>query len=209
MRVRITRFCRGVAIAAAVIAVGPGSASAAPPSGFQETTALSGLSSPTVVRFASDGRVFVAEQTGRIKVWDSLADPTASVFADLGTNVQNFWDRGLLGMALDPQFPARPYVYVAYAHDAAIGGTAPRWGDACPSPPGPTADGCVVSGRLSKLTASGNVATSEQVLVEDWCQQYPSHSVGAVEFDVDGALYMSGGEGASFNFADWGRTATP
>src|SRR5215210_141024 len=118
MFMRIARLCRGVATAAAVLAAFSGSASAAPPSGFQETTALAGLSSPTVVRFASDGRVFVAEQSGRIKVWDNLADPTASVFADLSTNVQNFWDRGLLGMALDPQFPARPYVYVSYAHDA-------------------------------------------------------------------------------------------
>ena len=45
----------------------------------------------------------------------------------------------------------------------------------------------------------------EQVLVEDWCQQYPSHSVGTVEFGRDGALYASGGDGASFNFVDYGQ----
>ena len=162
-----------------------------------------------MVRFASDGRVFVAEQGGRINVFDNLADTTPTVFADLGAKVHAFWDRGLLGMVLDPQFPARPYVYVAYTHDAAIGGTAPRWGDTCPSPPGATGDGCVVSGRLSKLTASGNVMTSEQVLVEDWCQQYPSHSIGTVEFDADGALYMSGGDGASFHFGDYGQDGSP
>ena len=50
---------------------------------------------------------------------------------------------------------------------------------------------------------------SEQVLVEDWCQQYPSHSVGSVEFGRDGALYASGGDGASFNFADWGQDGSP
>ena len=46
---------------------------------------------------------------------------------------------------------------------------------------------------------------SEQVLVEDWCQQYPSHSVGAAEFGTDGALYASAGDGASFNFVDYGQ----
>ena len=44
------------------------------------------------------------------------------IFADLGPKVHAFWDRGLLGLALDPDFPAKPYVYVSYAHDAVIGG---------------------------------------------------------------------------------------
>ena len=50
---------------------------------------------------------------------------------------------------------------------------------------------------------------AEQVLVEDWCQQYPSHSVGTVEFGRDGALYASGGDGASFNFVDYGQDGAP
>jgi glucose/arabinose dehydrogenase len=186
------------------------------PSGFQEEVALSGLTNPTNVEFSQDGRVFVAEKSGLIKVFDDLSDTTPTTFADLRTNVHNFWDRGLLGLALAPNFPADPHVYVLYAHDAAIGGTAPRWGtpgassDPCPSPPGPTADGCVVSGRLSKLTASGNTMTgSEQVLIEDWCQQYPSHSVGDLAFGGDGALYVSGGDGASFNFVDYGQDGNP
>jgi glucose/arabinose dehydrogenase len=80
------------------------------PAGFTESTVVSGLTNPTVLRFASDGRVFVAEKSGLIKVFDNLSDPTPTVFADLRTNVHNFWDRGLLGMALHPNFPATPYV---------------------------------------------------------------------------------------------------
>ena len=80
---------------------------AALPAGFQETTVISGLSAPTVVRFAADGRVFVAEKSGIIKVFDSLADTTPSVFADLRTNVHDFWDRGMLGMALAPGLSGR------------------------------------------------------------------------------------------------------
>jgi glucose/arabinose dehydrogenase len=180
-------------------------AAAAVPAGFQESVVWSGLSNPTAIRFAPDGRVFVAEQNGRIKVFDNLDDPTATIYADLSAKVHQFWDRGLLGFALDPQFTTgRPYVYVLYTYDAPIGGSAPTWGDACPTPPGATADGCVVSGRLSRL--NGPVET---VLIEDWCQQYPSHSVGALNFGADGALYVTAGDGASFNFADYGQDGSP
>ena len=179
---------------------------------------FTGLVNPTAIRFSDDGRVFVAEKRGVIKVFDSLTDTTATTFADLNVNVYNFWDRGLLGMTLAPDFPTDPYVYVLYSYDHELGsnGTAPRWGtagvysDACPTPPGATGDGCVVSGRLSRLQASGNTMTGpEDVLVEDWCQQYPSHSVGSVEFGRDGMLYASAGDGASFNFVDYGQDGAP
>jgi glucose/arabinose dehydrogenase len=204
--------------ASSVVVVGttePAAAASLPP-GFQEEIVFAGLTQPTAVRFSPDGRVFVAEKSGLVKVFDNLSDTTPTVFADLRTQVHNFWDRGLLDVALAPGFPTDPWVYVLYTFDAAIGGTAPRWGsvggtsDGCPTPPGATADGCVVAGRLSRLQASGNVAVgSEQVLIEDWCQQYPSHSIGSLAFGADGALYVSGGDGASFNFVDYGQDGAP
>ena len=115
------------------------------------------------VRFASDGRVFVAEKNGRINVFDSLTDTTPTVFADLNVNVYNFWDRGLLGLALDPNFPTNPYVYVLYTYDHELGSAAPAprrgtpgvlLGSMPDARPGPTADDCMVSGRLSRLQAS-------------------------------------------------------
>ena len=96
------------------------------PAGFQDVTVFSGLIQPTVVSFSPDGRVFVAEKSGLVKVFNSLTDPTPDIFVDLRTKTHNFWDRGLLGMALDPAFPTRPYVYLLYTYDAPIGGTAPR-----------------------------------------------------------------------------------
>src|SRR5215510_7787559 len=78
------------------------------PTGFQEVTVFSGLTNPTNVRFSPDGRVFVAEKSGLIKVFDNLNDTTPTVFADLRTNTHNYWDRGMLGMALDPNFPTNP-----------------------------------------------------------------------------------------------------
>ena len=221
LKVSTTRFVvvAALAVIAAVAAPPtPAAQGATLPEGFQESTVFSGLTNPTVVRFAPDGRVFVAEKRGVVKVFDSLTDTTPTVFADLNVNVYNFWDRGLLGMTLHPNFPTTPYVYVLYAYDHELGSSAPapKWGtpgvysDPCPTPPGPNADGCVVSARLSRLQAAGNVMTGpEQVLVEDWCQQYPSHSIGTVEFGPDGALYASGGDGASFTFADWGQDGNP
>jgi PKD repeat protein len=205
-------------LAALMVGTAPAASAATLPAGFQESVVFSGLQNPTVVRFSPDGRIFVAEKRGVIKVFDSLTDTTPTTFADLNVNVYNFWDRGLLGMALDPNFPTSPYVYVLYTYDHELGSAspAPRWGtpgvysDPCPTPPGPTDDGCMVSGRLSRLQAAGNVMTgSEKVLIEDWCQQYPSHSIGTVEFGPDGNLYASGGDGASFNWADWGQDGSP
>ena len=173
------------------------------PSGFQEQIVYSGLSSPVDLEFARDGRVFVAEKGGRIKVFDDLADPTPAVFADLTANVHNQWDRGLLGLALAPDFPADPYLYVLYTYDAPPGQTAPVWNDVCAN----ANDGrCVVTGRLSRLRADGDAMTgSEQVLLHDWCQQFPSHSIGDLAFGADGMLYVSAGDGASFSAVDHGQ----
>ena len=179
---------------------------AAQPPGFSQSTVYSGLVRPTAVRFAPDGRVFVAEQRGVIRVYDNVSDTTPTTFADLRTNVYGYWDNGLLGLALPPNFPADPYVYVLYSYDGAIGGPAPRWGDTCPTPPGPGTDGCVISSRLSRLRAAGDVMTgSEQVLIHGWCQQYMTHSIGDLAFGPGGALYVSGGEGAHPDRVDYGQ----
>jgi glucose/arabinose dehydrogenase len=176
------------------------------PAGFQDTTVFSGLTFPTNIRFASDGRVFVAEKSGLIKVFSSLAATTPTVVADLRTEVDDYWDRGLLGLALDPNFPSSPYIYALYTYDAPIGGTAPVWNDACPTPPGPTTDGCVVTGKLVRLQLSGNSVVNRTTLISgEWCQQYPSHSIGDLNFGPDGMLYVTGGDGSSFDFVDYGQ----
>ncbi len=179
------------------------------PPGFQQSTVFRGLTQPVAVRFASDGRVFVAEQSGLILVFASITATTPTVFADLRPQVFDTIDTGLLGMALDPAFPSKPYVYVLYTLDAPIGGTPPVWNDSCPTPPDTDAD-CLVSARLSRLQAAGDVMTGpEHVLVNDWCQQYDTHSVGSIVFGVDGALYASAGDGAGYTTLDYGQAGSP
>ncbi|PRX20438.1 glucose/arabinose dehydrogenase [Actinoplanes italicus] len=181
----------------------PPATAVALPTGFQEQIVFSGLSSPVDLEFAQDGRIFVAEKGGRIKVFDDLADTTPTVFADLSANVHNQWDRGLLGLTLAPGFPADPYVYVLYTYDAPPGRAAPVWNDVCTN----ANDGrCIVTGRLSRLRADGNAMTgTEQVLLHDWCQQFPSHSIGDIAFGADGMLYVAAGDGASFSAVDYGQ----
>src|SRR6266511_2294133 len=198
----------GTMLAAVLMPLASGRGEAATlPSGFQEQIVFSGLTQPTNIEFAPDGRVFVAQKNGVIKIYDNLADPTPDVFADLSVAVHNQWDRGLLGLALAPNFPTSPWVYVLYTYDAPLGQTAPVWNDVCPDA---NNGNCIVSARLARLQANGNQMTgSEQVLISDWCQQYPSHSIGDLHFGADGALYVSGGDGASFNITDYGQTGTP
>ena len=189
-------------------------AQTSPIAGFVDSVVLSGLELPTVVAFSPDGRVFVGEKSGVVKVFANLTDQTSSVFADLRTEVHNFGDRGLLGMALHPNFPTTPYLYVLYTRDAPIGGTAPRWGT-----PGATSDGCpvsadhgcVASGRLSRLEVSPSSTRvgAEHVVIEDWFQQFDSHSMGSIAFGPDGALYASGGDAASWQFVDYGQQGIP
>ena len=206
---RTIRLVSAVALLASIIVPMRATAVAAVtlPSGFQEQIVFTGLNQPTNIEFSPDGRVFVAEKNGRIKIFDDLADPTPTIFADLSRDVHNQWDRGLLGLALHPDFPSSPYVYVLYTYDAPPGQTAPVWNDTC----GDANNGrCVVTGRLSRLRASGDVMTGEeQVLIHDWCQQYPSHSIGDLGFGADGMLYVSAGDGASFSATDYGQLGNP
>jgi glucose/arabinose dehydrogenase len=176
------------------------------------------VAEPALPEGFQDSVVFVAEKPGKILVFENVDDTTPEVFADLRTDVYETGDRGLLGIALDPKFEeGRPYVYALYTYDHILGDPSPppKWGkpkttgDPCPDLNG--GDACLVSGRLVRLKAIGNHAEEaagepvQQVLAEGWCQQFSSHSIGDLQFGPDGALYVSGGDGASFTSADYGQ----
>jgi glucose/arabinose dehydrogenase len=141
------------ALGAPVVCAPPARAGTVP-ANFQDSTVFTGLTEPSAIRFASDGRIFVAEKSGIIKVYNNLQDTTATVFADLNVNVYNAWDRGLLGLALAPDFPSDPHVYVMYTYDSAIGAAAPRWGKA-----GVYSDPCPTH-RDSPMTAASSAPAS-------------------------------------------------
>ena len=144
-----------------------------------------------------------------------FADRTPTVFADLRTQVYNFWDRGCSGLALHPDFPVNPSVYVIYSHDAAPAAARSRWGRPAPTQtlaPLRQAHGRWMpgTGRLSRLTATATRRRApSRCSSTTGASSTRSHSIGTLEFGADGALYVSGGEGASFDCADYGQAGDP
>lgn len=195
------------ALCAFLLMLAPGP-SGAVVEGFSVTPALSGLSWPTAVAFAPDGRVFVTERYGLVKMFDGLDDDVATVVADLSADVHTYGDRSLHGLAVDPAFPSRPYVYVLYQRDAPPGGQAPYYLDYCPPSPSGAQDGCPATARLLRLqlNESGAMTSSKELLGGSfWCHQYPSHAADHLAFGPDGALYASAGDGAHHAYADYGQ----
>ena len=145
------------------------------PSGFSESLVSDGLSNPTAMALAPDGRIFVAEQTGALRI-SANGSLLATPFVSLTVNSAG--ERGLLGVAFDPQFATSPFVYVYYTVPGA-GGSAPH-------------------NRVSRFTANGNTAAvgSEQILVELEPLSATNHNGGAIHFGADGMLYVAVGDNA-------------
>ncbi len=158
------------------------------PAGFQEEVVVTQLSRPTAMAFAPDGKLFITEQTGRIRVVTASGELLASPFATLPTYTEG-GGRGLMGIVVDPNFEQNGYVYVCYT-------TNDR--PAIPE----RADSRIQ--RISRLKANGNVAIpgSERVLVDGLTSDDTSHSGGGLEFGSDGMLYVATGDGAGFSEAD-------
>ena len=91
-------------------------AAATYPAGFSQVTLASGLSGAVAVDWAPDGRMFVAERSGVVKVVDP--DGTRRTLLDISDHVNNWGDRGLLGIAVDSHFEQYPYLYLYYTYDA-------------------------------------------------------------------------------------------
>jgi glucose/arabinose dehydrogenase len=235
-----SRAALGSVLVVLAMLIGAGLAQATVPAGFGDETVFEGLSDPTMVRFAPDGRVFVAEKGGKILVFENLQDETPEVFADLSKPVYDYEDHGLLGIALDPLFDlGRPYVYAIYTFNHKLAdpetqeplvsnpeGVAPAWPSEGPAGPEEFEhdqcteqgeEGCEVSGLVVRMTASaeGNHAVpsaedpAEKVLIEGWCQQSTTHSIGNVGFGPEGNLFVSGGEGSMFSEPDYGQFGNP
>jgi glucose/arabinose dehydrogenase len=148
---------------------------AAPPANFTSETLLTNLNEPTAVSFLPDGRMLVLERYGRVHLAEagaSTVNPTA--FIDLTTNTNtDQGERGLTGIAVDPQFATNGYVYFFYTSNS------------------PLRD------RVSRFTVTGNIASpaTEQVIWQDDVVAPFWHHGGTIGFGSDGMLYISTGDG--------------
>ncbi|KAI9143507.1 hypothetical protein BKA69DRAFT_1123284 [Paraphysoderma sedebokerense] len=152
------------------------------------------IPTPTSIRFAPNGRVFVSSKTGIIFSADDINSPMVQV-GDVTTQVFNNLDRGLTAIAVDPNFPTVPHVYVLFSMDALINGNAPRWNDRCDT------GVCEGSGGIGRLIWDPVTRQlgSFSIVLKDWCEASPTHSVGDIQFDQFGNLYATAGESAFFN----------
>lgn len=142
------------------------------PAGFTETQ-ISGLDSPTAMTFAPDGRLFVCQQGGALRVIKNGA-LLATPFMTLTVNSSG--ERGLLGIAFDPNFATNNFIYVYY-----------------------TVASAPIHNRVSRFTANGDVvvAGSEMVILELNNLSATNHNGGAIHFGADGKLYVAVGENAN------------
>jgi glucose/arabinose dehydrogenase len=168
--------CRLVPAVTAAVWVGVMPASVAAATlrpGFTETVVASGIARPTAMAFAPDGRLFICEQGGRLRV---VKDDVLLSTPFLTVTVNSAGERGLLGVAVDPNFQINRYIYVYY-----------------------TATTPFLHNRVSRFTANGDVAQpgSEFVILElDPLTSATNHNGGGLHFGLDGFLYVGVGENA-------------
>src|SRR5262249_62347478 len=89
------------------------------PANFSEAAVASGLSSATAMEFAPDGKLFVAEQAGTMEIWQNGTRLQANFFQNTPLATDTASERGLLGVAFDPNYAGNRFVYVYYTTTAA------------------------------------------------------------------------------------------
>jgi putative heme-binding domain-containing protein len=157
----------------------PGEGTTAPltlPSGFRAEIVATGLTGATALEIAPDGRIFVCEQTGALRIIKK-GKLLAERFVQLPVDAT--WERGLIGVTVAPEFPRTPYVFVCYVA-------------ARPYP----------HHVVSRFLAAGDVAEpgSETILLEGDDQTKlggtvpAGHQGGALHFGKDGKLYIALGD---------------
>ena len=169
------------------------------PAGFEEVVLATGLELPTAVDWAPDGRMFVAEKAGVVKVVTPGSAPQATTLLDLSSHVNSYGDRGLLGLAVAHDFARTGHLYLLYTYEINR-----RRQDARKS------------SRLTRVTIdpANHVVGKERVILgRDGtrpCKRIsntqdcipadaPTHTIGTVRAASDGTLWMGTGESTAYS----------
>jgi len=137
---------------------------------FEETVFVGGLSTPTAMEWAPDGRLFVAQKSGALRVVKNgvlLSTPFVTV------PVLTAGEQGLLGVAFDPGFQSNRFVYVYYTSSI------------------------TTQNRVSRFTADSvnpDVAQAGSELLILNIPANTNHNGGAIHFGLDGKLYVGVGD---------------
>lgn len=143
-----------------------------------QTTIVTGLSLPTAMEFAPDGRIFISEKRGTLRV---VKDGVLLATPFITLPVTTTSERGLLGIAFDPDFNSNGYIYLYY-----------------------TKASNPIKNRVSRFTVSSTSPdigdpSSEFVIVDDIASDAGNHNGGAIHFGPDGKLYISIGDGGKIH----------
>lgn len=147
----------------------PQIAKSAPPLGFQTTPVItSGLDGPSGFEIAPDGRIFILERTGTIKIYKN-GQLLPTPFAELPSIAAG--DRGLIGIAFDPDFDVNCYVYFYYTSASDL------------------------LNRLVRFNACGDVGTDgPYVIYQTNSPSQELHVGGSIRFGADGKMYFAVGD---------------
>jgi glucose/arabinose dehydrogenase len=169
------RLALSLSVNGALLLVCALSHAASVPNGFSDSTFEDGLSRPTAMTFAPDGRLFVSEQQGKLRIIKNgvlLSAPFVTLAVD--ANIE----RGLLGIAFDPSFSSNKFVYVYH-----------------------TVPGSPARNRITRFAANGDVAlggSAKTIFDLTPLGANKHHNGGAIHFGKDGKLYVPVGDnGAS------------
>jgi glucose/arabinose dehydrogenase len=174
-----------LAIVAALLATGAESATTITlPPDFSDALVAS-IDSPTALAFTPDGRMLITTQPGQLRVYQNGALLSTAALNLAGSNFCSTSERGLLGVAVDPNFTANGYIYLYYS---------PRISGECRN-------------RLSRFTMTGNTAASELILINSIPAEFGTHNAGDVHVGKDGNLYVSVGDGGGDYAGDSGSGA--
>lgn len=173
------RFFAGFALVVSFFVVAAvHSQSVEAPEGFRIETLATNLNAATALTVAPDGSVFIADQTGPLRVWkEGRLLPSPAL--DLTGRVDDYWERGLIGVTLHPDFPHTPHLFVLYV-----------------------AKESYPHHVVSRFTLLGDVAdpASEFVLLEGDDQRLfggsvpHGHQGGPIRFGPDAKIYIGLGE---------------
>jgi glucose/arabinose dehydrogenase len=174
-----------VGLAGFCLASGAGAETFVEPAFSSELVTTLAPYKPVALDWSPDGDLFILQRDGVVRVFAG-GQLLPTPFIDLSGQVNTYLDRGMLGMALHPDFEHNGYVYLTYVHE----------------PFGNNSDAGPKLARLVRVTAdpaNHHVALpgSEVVLIGDLPASYPAHSIGAVRFAPDGTLFLGNGDGAA------------
>lgn len=167
----------------------PAEALAQPPAGFEDTK-VAEVELPTAFAFLPDDSMLVTSKPGRLLLIDPATGDQEEVL-DLSDGVCGNSERGLLGVAVDPDFGtgSDDFVYLYY--------TAMRGSDCPTTKAGPTNQTPVK--RVSRFAMTGDKIerASEEILIDGIDSPQGNHNAGDLKFGPDKNLYVSVGDGGN------------